>query len=164
EMKKIPGLRDLQFGQPLDYPVMDIRIDRERAGQLGVTVEQIGKALVAATSSSRYLQPTYWRDPNTGIAFQVQVEVPQGKIASAEDVENLPVTPGAAAGPFLRDVARASNGSQVGEYDRDSGRRMVTITGSVTGRDLGSVARDVDDAIQRVGLLPPGLSIENGGQ
>jgi multidrug efflux pump subunit AcrB len=119
---------------------------------------------VAATSSSRYLQPTYWRDPNTGIAFQVQVEIPQGRVASAEDVENLPVTPGGAGGPFLRDVARASNGSQVGEYDRDSGRRMVTITGNVTGRDLGGVARDVDEAIGRVGLLPPGLSIENGGQ
>jgi multidrug efflux pump subunit AcrB len=164
EMRKIAGLRDLQFGQPLDYPSMDIRIDRERAGQLGVTVEQVGKALVAATSSSRYLQPTYWRDPATGIAFQVQVEIPQGRIASAEDVENLPVTPAGAGGPFLRDVARASNGTQVGEYDRDSGRRMVTITGNVTGRDLGSVAREVDEAIRRVGALPPGLSIENGGQ
>jgi multidrug efflux pump subunit AcrB len=164
EMKKIPGLRDLQFGQPLDYPAMDIRIDRERAGQLGVTVEQIGKALVAATSSSRYLQPTYWRDPNTGIAFQVQVEVPQGRVASVEDVESLPVTPAGASGPFLRDVARAAYGSQVGEYDRDSGRRMVTISGNVAGRDLGGVARDVDEAIRRVGPLPPGLSIENGGQ
>ena len=73
--------------KPLDYPTMDLRIDRERAGQLGVTVEQIGKALLAATSSSRYIQPTYWRDPNTGIAFQVQVEVPQARIASVEDVE-----------------------------------------------------------------------------
>jgi multidrug efflux pump subunit AcrB len=164
EMKKIPALRDLQFGQPLDYPTLDIRIDRERAGQLGVTVEQVGKALVAATSSSRYLQPTYWRDPITGIAFQVQIEVPQGRIASAEDVENLPVTPGGTSGPFVRDVALASYGIQPGEYDRDSGRRMLTITGSVFGRDLGSVARDVDDAIRRVGALPPGLSIENGGQ
>jgi multidrug efflux pump subunit AcrB len=164
EMKKVPGLRDLQFGQPLDYPAVDIRIDRERAGQLGVTVEQVGKALVAATSSSRYLQPTYWRDPNTGIAFQVQVEIPQGRVASVEDVENLPVTPGGASGPFLRDVARAGYGNQVGEYDRDSGRRMVTITGNVTGRDLGGVARDVDEAIRRVGALPAGFSIENGGQ
>jgi multidrug efflux pump subunit AcrB len=164
EMRKIPSLRDLQFGQPLDYPTLDVRIDRERAGQLGVTVDQVGKALLAATSSSRYVQPTYWRDPVTGIAFQVQVEVPQSKIASLEDVEGLPVTPGGAAGPYVRDVASASYGVQTAEFDRDSGRRVLTVTGNVQGSDLGTVAREVDAAILRVGALPPGLSIENGGQ
>jgi len=160
EMRKIPALRDLQFGQPLDYPTVDIKIDRERAGQLGVTVEQVGKALVGATSSSRYLQPTYWRDPITGIAFQVQVEVPQGRIASIEDVENVPVTPGGAKGPFVRDVARVAYGVQVGEFDRDSGRRVLTITGSVVGSDLGSVAREIDAAIARIGSK----DIVSGGQ
>ena len=160
EMRKIPTLRDLQFGQPLDYPTVDIKIDRERAGQLGVTVEQVGKALVGATSSSRYLQPTYWRDPITGIAFQVQVEVPQGRIASIEDVENVPVTPGGAKGPFVRDVARVAYGVQVGEFDRDSGRRVLTITGSVVGSDLGSVAREIDAAIARIGSK----DIVSGGQ
>ncbi len=63
EMKKIPILRDLQFDQALDYPTVDIKVDRKRAGQLGVTVEQVGRSLVAATSSSRFTQPVYWRDP-----------------------------------------------------------------------------------------------------
>jgi multidrug efflux pump subunit AcrB len=164
EMRKIPGLRDLQFGQPLDYPTVDIRVDRERAGQLGVTVDQVGKALVAATSSSRYLQPAYWRDPATGIAFQVQVEVPQARIASIEDLEGVPVTPSGAKGPFVRDVATLAYGAQPGELDRDSGRRMVTITGNVVGRDLGGVARDVDVAIARAGTPPPGMVVDNGGQ
>ena len=74
EIKSVPSLRDLQFGQPLDYPTVDIKIDRERAGQLGVTVEQIGRSLVAATSSSRFTQPNYWRDPASGVAYQVQVD------------------------------------------------------------------------------------------
>ena len=77
EMKKVGSLRDLQFSQPLDYPTVSINIDRERAGQLGVTVEQIGRSLAAATSSSRFIQPNYWRDPASGVAYQVQVEIPQ---------------------------------------------------------------------------------------
>src|SRR5262245_52809051 len=52
EMDKISLLRDVQFGQPLDYPTMNINVDRERAGQLGVTVQQVARSLVAATSSS----------------------------------------------------------------------------------------------------------------
>src|SRR5207248_3631726 len=90
EMRTIDSLRDLQFGQPLDYPTVDIRVDRERAGQLGITMEQVGRSLAAATSSSRYTQPTYWRDPNTGIAYQVQVEVPQSQINSMEALESIP--------------------------------------------------------------------------
>ncbi|MGH9766829.1 MAG: efflux RND transporter periplasmic adaptor subunit [Blastocatellia bacterium] len=62
------------------------KVDRKRAGQLGVTVEQIGRSLVAATSSSRFTQPVYWRDPASGTAYQVQVEIPQSRIASIEDV------------------------------------------------------------------------------
>ena len=86
EMKKIPALRDLQFGLPLDYPTADIRIDRKRAGQLGVNVEQVGRSIVAATSSSRFTQPVYWRDPASGIGYQVQVEIPQSLMASIEDL------------------------------------------------------------------------------
>src|SRR5215831_9789055 len=63
EIGKIQTLRDVQFGQPLDYPTVDINIDRERAGQLGVTVEQVSRSLVGATASSRFTQPNYWRDP-----------------------------------------------------------------------------------------------------
>ena len=90
EMAKISSLRDLQFEQPLDYPTVDVNIDRLRAGQLGVTIDQVGRALAAATSSSRYVVPNYWRDPNSGIAYQVQVEIPQARTASIDDIASLP--------------------------------------------------------------------------
>src|SRR5262245_40151083 len=70
-LNTIPSLRDLQYEQALDYPTVNINVDRERAGQLGVTVEQVGRSLAAATSSTRYVLPSYWRDPNNGIAYQV---------------------------------------------------------------------------------------------
>lgn len=79
EIGKIPSLRGVQFGQPLDYPTVDINIDRERAGQLGVTVDQVARSLVGATSSSRFTQPNYWRDPVSGNAYQIQVEVKQAQ-------------------------------------------------------------------------------------
>jgi len=91
----IPALRDLQFGLPLDYPIAEIRIDRKRAGQLGVTVEQVGRSVVAATSSSRFTQPVYWRDSTSGQAYQVQVEVPQSRMTSIEDLQSIPAIPGA---------------------------------------------------------------------
>src|SRR5213596_2656126 len=101
ELQKVSALRDLQFGQPLDYPTVDIKVDRERAGQLGVTVDQVGRSLVAATSSSRFVQPNYWLDRSSGIAYQVQVEIPQFRMSSLEDVESVPVMTNGALRPLL---------------------------------------------------------------
>ena len=164
EMKKIPVLRDLQFEQPLEYPTVNINVDRERAGQLGVTVEQVGRSLAAATSSSRYVLPSYWRDPANGISYQVQVEIPQARVASVEDLATLPVMPSGASRPLVQDVASISFGTAPGEYDRYNQQRMVTISANVAGSNLGSAARAVSDAIARAGAPPRGVAVNNRGQ
>jgi len=164
EMQKIPSLRDLQFGQPVDYPTIDIKVDRERAGQLGVTVDQVGRSLVAATSSSRFIQPNYWRDPASGVAYQVQVEVPQSSMNSLEDVESIPAMTGGSKGPLIGDVAQVSYGTMPGEYDRYNQQRMITITANIAGKDLGSVSNEVTAAIQRAGEVPRGVTVNVRGQ
>ena len=92
ELARIPTLRDLQFGQALDYPAIQVDVNRQMAGQLGVTVDQVGRSFAAATSSSRFVAPNYWADPRTGIAFQVQVEVPQPRMTSLDDLRVMPVS------------------------------------------------------------------------
>jgi len=164
EMQKIPSLRDLQFEQPLDYPTVDINIDRVRAGQLGVTVDQIGRSLAAATSSSRYVVPNYWRDPNSGIAYQVQVEIPQARTGSIEDVTSLPAMPGGAMRPLIGDVAQVSYGTTPGEYDRYNQQRMITISANTAGIDLGHAAALVREAIRRAGEPPRGVAVALRGQ
>jgi multidrug efflux pump subunit AcrB len=164
EMKKVSSLRDLQFSQPLDYPTVDIKVDRKRAGQLGVTVEQVGRSLVAATSSTRFIQPTYWRDPASGTAYQVQVEVPQARIASIEDVQGIPVTTGGGTQALASDVAEITYGTTVGEYDRYNQQRMVTITANIANKDLGSVSNEVSEAIKRAGEPPRGVTVNVRGQ
>ena len=164
EMQKISALRDLQFAQPLDYPTVDIAVDRERAGQLGVTVEQLGRSMAAATSSSRYVQPNYWRDPASGVAYQVQVEVPQSRMSTIEDLESVPAMANGAPRPLLGDVAQVSYGTMPGEYDRYNQQRMITITGNIAGRDLGSVATEVAAAVKRAGEPPRGVTVNIRGQ
>jgi multidrug efflux pump subunit AcrB len=164
EMRRIGVLRDLQFAQSFDYPTVDIQIDRERAGQLGVTIDQIGRSLAIATSSSRYVTPNYWRDPANGIAYQVQVEIPQSRMASLQDVANVPAMPSGAARPLVGDVAQVGFGTTVGEYDRYNQQRMVTITANTSGRDLGGAARQVRQAVARAGDPPRGVTVTVRGQ
>ena len=164
EMARITALRDLQFGQALDYPVRRVEVDRERAGQLGVTVEEVGRSLVAATSSSRFVTPNYWADPNSGIAYQVQVEIPQHSMSSMEDIMNVPIMQNGAARPLLSDVATVSEGTAIGEYNRYNQQRMITLTANVHQQDLGTASDEVFEAVSRAGEPPAGVTVSVRGQ
>jgi multidrug efflux pump subunit AcrB len=160
----IASLRDLQIEQALDYPAIQVNVDRERAGQLGVTVDDVGRSFAAATSSSRFVAPNYWADPRTGIAFQVQVEVPQPQMKSLDDLRVVPVNRNDALHPLLGDVARIENATIVGEYDRVNGQRMVTLSANISGDDLGRVATQIDRAIALAGEPPRGATVAVRGQ
>jgi multidrug efflux pump subunit AcrB len=164
ELAQISTLRDLHVEQALDYPGINVNIDRQLAGQLGVTINQVGQSFAAATSSSRFVAPNYWADPRSGIAFQVQVQVPQPRMTSLEDLRVVPVTPGGSAYPLLGDVARIENSTIVGEYDRFNGQRMVTLSANAFGEDLGRIATRVDQAIARAGTPPRGGTVAIRGQ
>ena len=164
ELGRIPALRDLQYGQALDYPAIQVDVNRQMAGQLGVTVDQVGRSFAAATSSSRFVAPNYWADPRTGIAFQVQIEVPQPRMTNLEDLRVIPVSAERGSHALLGDVATIGNATIVGEYDRINGQRMVTLTANVAGQDLGRTVSQVDQAIARAGTPPRGAAVAVRGQ
>jgi multidrug efflux pump subunit AcrB len=120
--------------------------------------------LSEATYSSRFTTPNYWADPNTGIAYQVQVQYPQPRITSVQDVQDIPVTPGQSDHPLIGDLAKVDIGTTMGEYDRRNGFRMLTLSANVAGKDLGRVAGEINSAIQRAGSLPRGTSVQVRGQ
>ncbi len=165
ELLQIPSLRDLQYGLSLDYPTVSIEIDRERAGLSGVTAQDVARSVVAATSSSRFVTPSYWPDPKTGIGYQVQVEIPYQVMDSIEDVEMVPIQkPGSDRQLLLRDVAQVRPGTMPGEYDRYNMKRTVSLTANIAGEDLGRVAGHVERAIARVGAPPKGVTVDIRGQ
>jgi multidrug efflux pump subunit AcrB len=167
ELVKIDSLRDLQYAQPLDYPSLQIQINRDRAGQFGVTAADVGRSLATATSSSRYTDLNFWRDPGSGNGFQIQVEIPQAKMASIEDVADLPVMARSASStgrPLVSDVATVDYGTTPGQVDRYNMQRVVSFTANIHGKPLGPVVTDIRQAIARAGAPPRGISVNNRGQ
>jgi multidrug efflux pump subunit AcrB len=160
----IPELRDVQIGQALDYPTVEVAIDRQRAGLLGVKAGDVARSLVAATSSSRFTQPVYWADPNSGVAYQIQVEVPPQQMTSVEDVRNTPVAQRGGEPVLLRNVASVERGTAVGQYERYNMQRQVTVTANLHAIDLGHATTLVRDAIKAAGDPPPRVSATLRGQ
>jgi multidrug efflux pump subunit AcrB len=157
-------LRDVQFGQSLEYPTIEVNVDRERAGIIGVKMADVSRALVPATSSSRFIVPNYWADPNSGVAYQLQVQVPQARMDSLEQARNLPVSAHEGKSLFLRDVAQVREGTTIGQYERYNMQRMVTVTANIAGADLGSVAKQVGQALRELGAPPAGMTVVLRGQ
>jgi multidrug efflux pump subunit AcrB len=173
EMGKISGLRDLQTVQSLDYPTVQVDVDRKKAGTVYVTPVDVSRSLAEATSSSRFTVPNFWADPKTGIGYQVQVEIPRpvvrlprgiAPMGSIADLEMIPVKRNAAGQVLVRDVATVSTGTMPGEIDRYNMRREVSMTANIGGANLGSVSGEVSAALKRAGEPPPGAKVEIRGQ
>ena len=163
-LAKVSALRDLQFGQALDYPTVDVAVNRERAGLMGVKTVETSRSLVAATSSSRFTTPVYWADPNSGVAYQVQVQIPQARMSSLEEVKNIQVAERDGKAILLRSIATVTNSTTVGEYDRYNMQRMITLTANIENADLGRVSKQVRQAIKDLGEPPSKVNVAVRGQ
>jgi len=163
-LEALSVLRDVQFAQSLDYPTVEVAVDRERAGIIGVDMTQVSRALVPATWSSRFVFPNYWADPKSGVAYQVQVQIPQQMTPSLEAVGNLPVANLKGKSVLVRDLAGITQGVTMSEHDRYNMQRLIAVRANVAGADLGGAAREAAHAIAELGAPPPRVSVVLRGQ
>lgn len=164
ELAKIADLRDLQYVQATDYPTVEINVDRDRAGQFGLTMSSVMKSVMAATSSSRFVEANYWRDPVSGNGFQLQVEIPQHRMAAVKDLEELPVMRDGHSRPLLGDIATFKMGTAMGELTRYNSQRALSLTANMHQVPLGDMAPAIMAAVARAGEPPTGVSVNIAGQ
>ncbi len=164
EMAKLSFLRDLQFAQEVNYPTLDININRDRAGQFGLTMADVVRSVVPATSSSRFTQPNFWRDPNSGNAFQIQVQLPQNREQSVEELGELPVMQNGRTDTELTNIADLKLGTMPGMIERNNGQRVISLTANLSGATLGEAVPALNAALARAGTPPRGISIKYRGQ
>jgi len=163
-LAKLGFMRDLRFAQEMNYPTLDINIDRNRSGQFGLTMADVVRSVVPATSSSRFTDPNYWRDPNSGNAFQIQVELPQNQMQSVEQVGEVPVMLGGNPQPLLDDIASLKTNTMPGEIDRYNGQRVIGITANIHEITLGEAAAKIAQAVSAAGAPPRGVSVVTRGE
>jgi multidrug efflux pump subunit AcrB len=164
ELGKLTFLRDLQFEQVMDYPTAHAEINRDRAGQFGLTMSDIAQSYVAATGSTRFTSPNYWRDPKSGNAFQIQVQYPPYRMQSLEQLASLPVMLPGHTQPYLGDISSITTPKVPGEVDRYNGQRVITLTANLHGMPLGKALAPIQQAIHRAGDAPRGASVHLRGE
>jgi len=159
KLKKIDYLRDVQLGQSTKYPSININVDRTRAAQLGVDMNDVSRSLIASTSSSRYTDKNIWIDQRIGNSYSVQVQIPENKMNSINEINEIPLLKNSSR-PVLGDVATITSGITYGETDNLGAMPMLSVTANINQQDLGSASKEVEKAIASLGELPRGLEVE----
>src|SRR6266850_1667423 len=148
-IQQVPGTVDLHVQQPFDQPYLHVNVDRTRAQQIGFTQRDVANNLLVSLSGSFQTTPEFWVNPKTGVSYSIATQTPQYRVDSLQDLENIPVTgpSGARSGILasLASIRRDAGLAAVSHYDIQP---LIDIYGSVQGRDLGGVARDINQIVQ----------------
>ena len=92
KVTQIPGAADVHIHQVVDYPAIDINVDRGKAGQVGLTQRDVATSLLISLSSSGQIAPTQFLDWRTGVSYGVAVQTPQYRMDSLDAVLRTPVS------------------------------------------------------------------------
>jgi multidrug efflux pump subunit AcrB len=166
QFRHVPGLTDLRVQQTFDYPKFHITVDRTRAQEGGYSQRDIATGLLISLSGSFQTAPIFFLNEQNGVNYSLVTQTPQYAIQSLADLQNVPVSgPGMIHPEILADVASITRTDEMEALSHYNIRRIVDIYGSVQGRDLNGVARDISRIVKTdEHLLPRGSFFRIRGQ
>jgi multidrug efflux pump subunit AcrB len=145
KVKYVPGTTDLRVQQAFNAPKLQIDIDRTKSQQAGYTARDVAGNLLVALSGSFQTAPTFWLNPKNGVSYNIATETPQYETDSLQGLGNLPITSNAGTPPqILNSLASIRHGQESATVSHYNVQPVLDIYGSVQGRDLGGVSRDVN--------------------
>jgi len=166
-IKYVPGISDLRIHQPFNQPKLHINVDRTKAEQVGYTQRDVANNLLISLSGSFQTTPTFWLNPKTGVSYSIVAQTPQYRMDSLQNLQNIPVTGGgtAARPQILGSLASINRGTGMAVVSHYDIQPVIDIFGSVQGRDLGGVSREIDKIVNDAQKeLPRGSSLVVRGQ
>ena len=163
-LRQVPGLVDLRMQQTFNQPELRVATDRGRAMQLGISQRDIANNLLLTLSGSGQVTPAFWLNPATGVQYPIVTQAPQYRMASLDDLQNVPISV-AGQSQILGAVASVARGTGPGVISRYDTQTVIDLFGAVQGRDLGAVAADIRRIIAaHEATLPKGTHIVARGQ
>jgi multidrug efflux pump subunit AcrB len=166
ELHQVPGLTDLHIQQPLDYPTLDVAVDRTKASQAGYTERDVASSVLNTLSGSFQVTPMFFVNWNNGVSYNLVAQTPQYRVQTVKDIQNIPIAGGNNTTPeILADVASMQRSHEMAVVSHYNIRRVIDIYGTVQDRGLGSVSRDVQGVVDGYrSSLPRGTFIAVRGQ
>jgi multidrug efflux pump subunit AcrB len=163
EIRKIDGVADAFIPQDIDYPALQLNVDRTRASELGLDQREVVDNVITALTSNQMIAPSYWIDPKSGLDYMLTVQYPEMQVKSLADLRAIPLRgPGFPEPTRLDMIADIESISAPTEVDHYQLRRTTDIYVRPLNEDLGGIASAIDGIIART-KVPDGLSVKLSG-
>ncbi|MDP4173422.1 MAG: efflux RND transporter permease subunit [Bacteroidota bacterium] len=158
-VRATPGATDVQISREDNLPELRVRIDRDKAGVLGINVAEISNTINTMINGS---VASLYTDPVTGNQYNILVRLNEDYRSQIGDLQKINITTPSGEQVLLGNIATIERANAPVQIDRKYQQRLVEVTANVTGRDLGSVANDIRDRLQNV-TIPPGFEVKLTG-
>ncbi|HEV7968042.1 MAG TPA: efflux RND transporter permease subunit [Candidatus Acidoferrales bacterium] len=163
QFRAIPGISDVYIPQDMDYPALQVNVNRARANELGLNPQEVVDNLITSLTSNAMIAPGYWVDPRSGNNYFVTVQYPENQLHSVEDLKAMPLRGmGLKLPTYLNQVADVSVVQSPTEVDHYQLQRAVDIYVAPSGEDLGKPATAISKIIADT-KLPTNLRINMRG-
>src|SRR5487761_2432001 len=148
-MKKIPGLADLRIQQAFNQPELYVDVNRTRAREMGLTQHEVATNMLVSLSGSFQTAPNFWVNPDNKVSYLVVVQVPQPRLDTLSDLQNIPVASSRdSTSQLLGGIATITRGQGEAVVSHYDVQPVIDIFATTQGRDLGSVAADINQVLK----------------
>ena len=163
QIQKVDGVADAFIPQDIDYPALQLNVDRMRASELGLDQREVVDNVITALTSNQMIAPSYWIDPKSGLDYMLTVQYPETQVKSLTDLRSIPLRGPGGLQPtrldMISDIQRIKAPTEVDHYQL---RRTIDVYVRPLHEDLGRIASAIDAIIART-RVPEGLSINLRG-
>ncbi len=166
KLRHVPGIADLRMQQTFDQPVLNVKVDRIRATQVGLTQRDVANSLLVSLSGSAQVSPNFWVNPDNKVSYPLVAQTPQYRIDTLSDLQNISVSGAAGGKPqLLGGLATITQGRAEGVVSHYDVQPTMDLYATVQGRDLGAVASDISAILKETSSqVPPGSTVAIRGQ
>ncbi len=163
QFKAIPGVSDVYIPQDMDYPGLEINVNRTRAAELQLDPKEVIDNIITSLTSDVMIAPSYWVDPRSGNNYFVTVQYPENQVTNLESLKAMPLrAPNLKSPTYLNQVADVSQILSPTEVDHYQLQRNFDVYVAPLGEDLGKISTAISKVIANTNL-PPNIRIDLRG-
>jgi HAE1 family hydrophobic/amphiphilic exporter-1 len=163
QFKGLKGVSDVYVPQDMDYPGLQMKVDRTRAAELGLSPKEVVDNVITALTSDVMIAPSYWVDPRSGNNYLVTVAYPENSVKTIQDLESMPLRAANAKLPtYLNQVASINPIPTPTEVDHYQLEREMDVYVAPSGEDLGRPRAEVEKIIKGL-QLPRNIRVDVRG-
>lgn len=163
KIRQMPEVSDVLIPQDVDYPALELDVDREKAAQLGLSQKEVVDNVITALTSNGMIAPNYWVDPKSGNPYLLTVQYPETAVKTLTDLKQIPLRgPKILEPTFLDSVVTVRHIVSPTEVDHYQLARVMDIYVAPKGEALGHVASQVDEIVKQT-KLPEGVRVKLRG-